>query len=247
MIRDEYLRRLVDAAHVDLYLSGMDGARIYWPWRMEPVHEATVSYRNACEHYIVDSSFNNPDITNKDALDKAHEIGAEMVVLEDVYQDFTATVNRVLEGLELADDHPFEGDIMVPLQAPHDECYAELSGGGDAYAIGGVKDAMPKVKVSAVQRVREVAGDDVHLHGLGFGPTDAVVKAVRENPNLIDSVDYSTPVQNAMTDSTAPGEERKSVVAARAAATLIEDLRKVSTFTSEPEPENQTLEAFANA
>ena len=244
MIRREYLRRLVDEAFVDLYLSAVDGARIYWPWRMQPVHEASDRHRDACEQYIVDSSFKDDTITNEDVLDTAAALDAEATVLADVYQDKDATIEAILDGLEVADDHRYDGDLVVPLQPPHQECYAELAGQADIYAIGGVKDAPDAEKVQAAKAVRAVAGPDVHLHGLGYGATDPIVDAVRNQPALLDSVDYSTPVQRANTQTVEAGKERMSVVASRAAATLIEDLRRFSPYPEVDDgPHQQTLVA----
>lgn len=239
MIREEYLRRLVDASYVDLYLSATDGARLYWPWRMMPVHEADKRHRNACESFIVDSSITREDIGNQESLDKAAELDAEMVVLADVWHDKDATVEAVLEGLNLYDDHRFDGGVLVPLQPPHDECYAELAGQGiDVFAVGGVKDAGDDARLQAARDVRRVAGDDVHLHGLGYGLTDDIVAAIRDDPGLLDSLDYSSPMQTGLDGTVAPGEERMSVAAMRAAAQLVEDLRLVSPFATDPTPED---------
>lgn len=240
VIREEFLRRLVEEAYVDLYLSAVDGARVYWPWRMQPVHEADDRHRNACEHYIVDSSFKDETITNTDVLDTAARLNAEAAVLADVYQDKDATVTAILDGLEIADDHRFDGDIVVPLQAPHDECWRELEGQAEIFAIGGVKDKSSDTKLQAAREVRAAAGPDLHLHGLGFGITDRVVDALHAQPALLDSIDYSTPVQNANNRTVAAGEERLSVVASRAAATLVEDLRRVSPYP-EVDTNQQTL------
>lgn len=242
MIREEYFRRLTDVAYVDLYLSAVDGARVYWPWRMQPVHEARSTgprFRNACESYIVDSSFKDDSITNEDALDTAYDLDAEMCVLADVWHDKDATVDAILDGLELADDHPFDGHVIAPLQPPHAECYRDLEGQGiDVFAIGGVKDSGDETRVEAARAVREIAGPDVWIHGLGYGATEGIVDAVQSDPGLLDSIDYSTPVQNANVEAVAPGKERMSVVAARAAATLIEDLRKFSPYAKPPTAED---------
>lgn len=238
MLREKYFQRLIDAAHLDLYLSAVDGARLDWPWRMQPVHEAQSSgqhYVNACKSYIVDSSVKDTSITNEDILNTAHSLGAEMCVLADVWHNKERTIDSVLDGLEIADDHDYNGKIIAPLQPPHDECYRELEGQPiDVFAIGGVKDLNDSRRIEAAQSVREAAGPDVHIHGLGYGATDGIVGAVRQNPQLLDSVDYSTPVQTANVQPTAPGKERMSVVAARAAATLIEDLRKFSPLPKSP-------------
>jgi len=238
MIREEYLRRLVDACYVDLYFSACDGARLYWPWRMQPVHEADRRHRNACESYIVDSSFKDESITNVDVLDTADQLDAEVAVLADVWQDKDATVDAILSGLETYDDHSFAGEIMVPLQPPHDECYRELEGQADIYALGGVKDAGDDARLSAARSVRAIAGNGVHLHGLGYGTTDAIVEAVRNRPELLDSVDYSTAMQSALNVPVEPGKERMTVAASHAATRLVSDLRRLSPFPSEPTAED---------
>lgn len=231
MLREEYLRRLIDAAHIEIYLAANDGARIYWPWRIQPVHEAKKPYRNACERYMIDSSFQFDHIENGDVLDKAHELDAEVAILQDVYQDFHRTVVTIREGLEAVEDHPFEGQIMVPLQAPHAEMWEWIEDDRiDMVAIGGLKDGTDRERIAAAKEVRRAVGEEVHVHGLGWGLSDVLVSAIHEDPGLLDSVDYSTPVQRAMDDHIDDGDEHLSVVAARAGGKLIEDLRRVTPY-----------------
>ncbi|WP_058365734.1 hypothetical protein [Haloparvum sedimenti] len=273
MLRDEYLRRLVDEAFVDLYLSANDGHRIYWPWRMQPPAESSRAYRNACEMYIIDSEPQSPHIGNRDVLDEAVRVDADMVLLADYFpfdlydeildpeedpeeweayeaaqrqfgDAYSASIHSVRDGLDLAESHPFDGEIIVPLQAPHADAVKELPS-HDRYAIGGLKDsaASDYRRVEAARCVRNEA-PRAWLHGLGWGATDAVVAAVHENPDLLDSVDYSTPMQTAIAGVDA-GAERMSVQAAKAGAQLIEDLRRFSPhLTDSPEPpktEQRTL------
>lgn len=248
MIREEYLRRLVDQSYVDLYLSATDGARLYWPWRMQPVHEATERYRNACERYIIDSSFSREDITNTDVLETGARLDAEAVVLTDVWHDVDATVDALVDGIERYHDHRFDGDVILPLQPPHAECYKRLRerglGDGHIYAIGGVKDDPDRVKIRAAEDVYDIAGPETHLHGLGFGLTEELIAAIQHNPDLLDSVDYSTPVQSSMDGTVAAGEERMSVVAARAGAQLVEDLRRVTPYPDAEATRRTTIGEF---
>jgi len=261
MIRDEYLRRLIDAAHIDLYLSANDGRRIYWPWRMQPPHESSRSYRNACERYVIDSAPQRPATGNKDVLDEAVRVNADAVLLADyfpfeMYEDrlgpdtdpieweayqgarreygdaYTATVERVRAGVKLAERHPFDGDIIVPLQAPFDEAIADLPD-ADRYAIGGLNRSDDAARIAAAKTAR-VERPDAWLHGLGWGARDDLVAAVHESPGLLDAVDYSTPVQAAQDGTVNAGDERMSVVAARAGARLVEDLRRFSPHLSDP-------------
>lgn len=232
MIREEYLRRLVDAAHVELYLSGCDGARIYWPWRMEPPHEATPSYRNACERYVIDSAPKRDDITTTDALDKAVAVDAEVASLADVYQDKPATVDSLLAGLEVADDHQFDGTLLLPLQDPFVECWREIGAPVEDVwlGIGGLKDASDASRITAAEELRGVVGDGAHIHGFGWGPNGDLAAAIREDPDLLDSLDYATHLQDAVYEDMSPGEERMSVQAAYAGYKMVRDLREVTPF-----------------
>jgi len=230
MLRDEYLRRLVDESHIELYLSANDGKRIYWPWRMQPPKEATQGYRNACEKYIIDSDPLDDTVTATDVLDTAHKLNAEVASLQDVYQDKDATVDSLLKGLEIADSHAFDGELLLPLQDPYVECYKELGEPRDGLiGIGGLKDGTTHERLAAVEELRSYVGNDVWIHGFGWGPTDHLSREIRRKPNLLDSVDYSSPMQNLSTD-TLPGEERMSIAAMRAGLQLVKDLRKCSPY-----------------
>lgn len=239
MLRDEYLRRLVDGSYIDLYLSGNDGARIYWPWRMQPVHESSKTYRDACESYIVDSSFNRPDIENVDVLDAAHKVNAEYAVLSDVYQDCEGTVEAILDGLETYDDHQFDGGVIVPLQKPFVKCYKQVECDAiDYVAIGGLKDKSVQTQIEAVNDLRGYTGSDLKIHGLGFtlrgwnGEPNAWVGEINRQPDLLDSIDTSSYLQKIIVadHEIDKGEERRSVDCVNVAESLVRDLRRVSEY-----------------
>ncbi|UBF23311.1 DpdA [Halorubrum tailed virus 29] len=230
MLRQEYLRRLVDGAHIELHLSSNDGARLYWPWRMQPPKEASQAYRDACEQYVIDSDPLDNDVTAKDVLDTAHRLDAEVASLQDVYQDKDATVDSLLKGLEVADDHAFDGTLLLPLQAPYVECWRDLGEPRDYWlGIGGLKDARPNQRLTAAGSLRDATGPDAWIHGFGWGVT-GIASKIRENPNLLDSLDYSTPLQQSVISDCTPGKERMSVTAMGAAKRLVKDLREVSEY-----------------
>jgi len=243
MIREEYLRRLVDAAHVELYLSGNDGARMYWPWRMEPPKEASRSYRNVCERYVIDSDPQDDDVTTEDVLDCAAALDAEVASLQDIYQDKDGTVDKLLEGLETADDHRFNGTLLLPLQEPFVECYREIGEPTDCWVgLGGLKDASDYARITSAREFRHAVPDDLHVHGFGWGPRDDIAAAIRETPTMLDSLDYSTPCRHTEVGDLTPGDERKTVTAAYAAAKLVRDLREVSAY-----PDKQTQDNTAQS
>lgn len=230
MLRPEYLRRLIDGAHIRLYLSANDGARIYWPWRMHPPSEAQESYRDACEHYVIDSDPLDDSVTAETVLDAAVKYKAEVASLQDVYQDKGATVDSLLRGLGVADDHAFDGTLLLPLQDPWVECWRDLGEPREHWlGIGGLKDATPRERIAATRHLRDNTGEDAWIHGFGWG-VEGLAPAIRQEPSLLDSLDYSSPMQNAATDECTPGAERMSVAAAGAGRRLVRDLREVSEY-----------------
>jgi len=238
MMREEKVEEIAYMSEVDFYLSSRDGGDVWWPWRMQPVHEATPRYVDACEKYLVDSSFNREDITNQDALDKAAEFRAYGVLLEDVYLDVDATINRLLEGRELVDSHPFGGEVYHPLQQPYERCWKEI-GEPEKVALGGLKDATSAEKVRAAKRFRELVGDDVVVHGLGWGPSDKLARAVVDQPELVDSIDASTPIYRARHMDILPGEGNLAVRNAHTLGYLLESARKMSRKVMKETPQSE--------
>jgi hypothetical protein len=238
MMRDKYLDRLLEGAHVELYLSANDGARIHWPWRMQPPCEASKNYVEASETYVIDSDPLDNSVTTTDVLDKAVELDADVASLQDVYLDKEATVDSLLNGFEVADDHSFDGQLLLPLQAPYVECWQEVGEPRDhILGIGGLKDGTPEQRIDAATKLRHAVGPNMWIHGFGWGVT-GIAETIRENPNLINSVDYSSPMQDAATNDASPGDEIMSVAAMQAAARLIKDLREVGSHPREITPED---------
>lgn len=240
MIDEEYLDRLVRATPVRLYASGVDGARVYWPWRMNkcggPMGKGSRrSHASKCDHYVLDSNFRDESITNRDVLDEAAELGADAAVLADVYQDMEATVGALLDGLDLADEHYYDGTIVLPLQAPHDECYERIAPSVDRavwWGIGGQKDETAAIKIGRARDLRAATGEDAHLHGLGYGVTDRMARAIRRNPTLLDSIDNATAMSNAVVGLSGR-EEKMTVAAAQATADRLRALRALTPFAED--------------
>jgi len=243
----ERVKEVTQKCYVDLYISGTLPTG-WWPWRMQPAHDSGPNHVERCETYILDSSLNKPDVGNKEVFDRAHQLGADMVVLADEPEDMHATITSVREGLELLDDHPCEAEPIVPLQPPHDECYQRLQGLADRYAIGGVKDAPPSTKIEAARSVRELAGQDIWLHGLGFTPETeqehygprTLVHALNEDPDLLDSLDYSTAIQKSVSLPLTNGDYYSIPMCAYVGFIALEGARLLSPVTEITTDESRT-------
>lgn len=235
MFARQSVEEILSDSPVRLYFSASDSGALKWPWRMNACHHAEQTYVDNSEHYILDSAFQRDDIGTEDVLDKAVDFGAEMVALVDIYGSKNKTVDKILSDMEIVDDHEFSGDILVPLQPPHGECYKSLEGVGDWYAIGGVMKAPPEEKIQAAQSVRDVSGDDIHLHGLGWGATDKVIRAIRDSPQLVDSIDSRGEFEKAMRrhiEQTWKAERhnsaRAATISAHALGYMLEAVRRMN-------------------
>lgn len=249
MISREYVDRLADVARVDLYVSGNDGGRVYWPWRMGKAGGREGRHTDQCETYVLDSNFTDESVTNGDVLDEAHDIGADVAVLADVFGDADATVRALRDGIERAREHDFDGTLVLPTQPPHDRVAKRLQGYTDGldiwWGIGGVKDKPASVKIDAARQLREFLGDDAHIHGLGFGVTQELAAAVRDRPDLLDSIDNSTSMRNASVTDLTGTREKMTIVAARATAERLNRLRMLTEFADEDHQTKQlTTAAF---
>jgi len=237
LLADGYLARLTDAARVDYYVSGNDGGRVFWPWRMGKAAGKAGTHEDMADVFVLDSNFTDESVTNRDVLDEAVTKDADVASLADVLHDADATVRALREGIELAREHPFDGTLLLPSQPPHDETASRLldaaSGLDVWWGVGGVKDEPTAVKVDAARRLRTVIGDDAHLHGLGVGVTPAFAAVVKQDPALFDSIDNSTAMQNARVSDLAGTPEKMSVVAARGTATRLRNLRRLTPYADE--------------
>lgn len=248
MLRSEYFDRLVEASHIDLYLSagGGSGGRVNWPWKMTPPKESMQRIRDGCDSYVIDSDPLDDEVTTEDVLDCALEYNADIASLQDVYQNKDATVDSILKGIETADSHTFDGNLLLPLQKPFTECYREI-GEPTEYMIGlgGLKDAKAQERIQSVRKFRDSFGYETHIHGFGWGLSDRLSLFIRENPDQIDSVDYSTPVQMAMNSiDYSRGEEMSSVLAMEMSAILVRDLREVGSFPTTDKERQATFGKF---
>lgn len=112
----------------------------------------------------------------------------------------TATTQSIKEFADLHDEstHP---PAWIPLQPPYDEhiedvySIVESSHLDHRYMLGGLKDASPKRRIDELLAFRSVVGNGPVAHGLGWGIDDELVAAIREEPNILDSVDNSSTSQ----------------------------------------------------
>lgn len=179
-----------------VFAAGVNAA--YWyPYKLLPAHEANrPSVRDSCFELIVDSGYTQEQLTNKDVIEAAAEIGADYLIMKDRPGDQQATHNALEEFITLYNDHvDCAAKPFVVLQPPyrehyrnHEDVYSRFS----HFALGGLHQFDPWQQIGAIRQFREAVGSQVYVHALGIGTDLEIIRALRREPRLIDSLDVST-------------------------------------------------------
>jgi len=192
---EAYEQERVDRCPIDVYVAS--NMPYPYPFKLGKPRHQSHRIRETCKTFIQDSGIGD-ETTNKDVLELAKDYDAEYVVPCDELHNQDATTDAVMGFLELYDDADVDADVLIPLQPPYDEHYRELPD-FDAYCLGGIAfDYTAREQVEALHKFRNVAGNHPYAHALGVGGSMTVVRAVANNPDMIQSVDCSTPEQAAM-------------------------------------------------
>ncbi len=238
---------------------------------------------------ITAPKLSNKDVLDKAVERQATEVCAKDYMPFDMYEDLhekgrlseenieaarklkkeygdnvTATTHSIKEFVEIhdPDKHP---PAYIPIQMPYDEHVSivreliEDSHIEERYMLGGLKDASPNKRIDALLDFRSEAGSEPTAHGLGWGLSDELVSTIRKEPNLLDSVDNSTPSQ-ALRNSRIldkhweskpfpvvnEGQYQNTVLGLFEFATLIQTVHRLTEYNEEFEEveEQSTLKGF---
>jgi hypothetical protein len=211
--------RLCEACPVEVFVSSQN-PRWAWPWKLQRYQKAWPAIRDSCRTLAIDSGVTQTGWYD-DVLDSAAKTDADRVFATDYAEahenldhEFTRA-NDTIEGcgefIAHYNDHECDATVVWPLQQPYDECYRYLRDYADVvddgsdrphYAIGSLLSfETAQERIDAIYAVRELVGPDAHLHALGVGTELEVIREIRENPDLLDGLDVSTP-------ETAPGNNK---------------------------------------
>jgi hypothetical protein len=168
--------------------------RYWYPYRLQHAGKARDWAKDESLEVILDSAIMEDDIGNSETLDRAHEVGADYVIPNDTLHDQEATTDAVRAFVDLYEQHPCTATPLIPLQPPYDEHYRELDQFSH-YVLGGIATADPERQLEAIREFRDAAGPYPYAHGLGLGASLTLIRALRDNPTLLDSLDLSTPEQ----------------------------------------------------
>lgn len=187
-------KEIIDASPLDVYVAS--NMPYEYPYKLVKPKHVTPSIIDSADVIIMDSGIGD-EISNRDVLDKAEKFNCDFIVAKDFLHNQNKTTKSIREFYHQYNKHEYNGDILIPLQENHVEHYYELDQ-PQRVLIGGIRDFSSEKQVDIIKNFRDEVGYDVYVHGLGMGMSKTFVKEIRKNPRLLDSIDCSTPEQNAI-------------------------------------------------
>ena len=206
---------IIDACPIDVYCSSINPAW-GWPYKLQSYYEARPGASESCETLIIDSGFNrwgSPD----DVLQAAAKTDADLVMAtdvtgmeddslrghngtmpetDDVFQDALTGIERFMQR---ARELGILDRVMLPIQPDYlpflDACEGRGWLGEVSYVSVGGMLGIPDVqdRIDALHDLRARLGDDYHIHALAPSTDPAMIRELRNNTSLVDSLDVSTP------------------------------------------------------
>jgi hypothetical protein len=194
MIR-EFRERLKIVSHCPVRVFIASYIPRYWyPYRLQHAEKARDWAKDESLEVIMDSAIGDSAVGNEAVLERAAECNADYVIPADTLHSQPQTTGAVNEFVGLYEAHDCRAKPLIPLQPPYDRHYQELDGFSH-YVLGGIATTDPEDQLQHIRRFRDEAGYGVYAHGLGLGASLELIRALRENPRLLDSLDLSTPEQ----------------------------------------------------
>lgn len=175
----------------------------YWPqyrypYRLAKCNKAWGALRDASYEFMVDSAYQESDVTNLQVIENAIELNPDYIFPKDYPGQPDRTLQSFIEFEELMADRDDLNAMAVPIiQPPHAD---HLKSNLDFYsnysklAVGGLQKYDPMEQIKIILNIREVVGSSVELHGFGIGTSFPMIKAMREYPKheFLNSIDVST-------------------------------------------------------
>lgn len=215
---------LARKAQIDIYISGGNG-RFSWPYRLQPADEdkgATPSVRRKAIDYILDSGFDEGGVDTAQLIEKTYEHAPTYTIPNDTVSTnknglrdpIIETAEKVSDFLDEIDEKSFPSTVLIPLQPPYDFHLAYLhehyprQARRSHFALGGLLKRPPEEQINHIRRFQRIDGYQSYVHGFGLGCTRPIIEALRKEPELLDSADFSTPQHHASSGQIAGASRR---------------------------------------
>jgi len=200
-----YREEIIDASPVKV-VTATNTAMLEYPYVLGRPEERSPTLSEKADMYIMDSGIGSDAYENKNVMESAKDINADVVVPKDVLYDTKATTEAVIDMIE--NHYDWERDIIIPTQSDErksrTEHYDELEYLIRKYGInmsdiiigvGGISKQSIEKQIQECFKLRKHIGNDKTIHAFGCGINREWVAAIRKWPNMIDSFDTSSVVR----------------------------------------------------
>ncbi len=171
--------------------------RYLYPYALQHVGKAYPGVRDTCYEMILDSGIKNDDVTNREVIERALELNPDYIMPKDYAGDQERTRESMKDFFDLY-RYVYPECAATPfviIQPPYADEYWEHR---DFYsqfghiALGGLQMFEPEDQIQRIKQFRREIGYNKYVHAFGIGTSLTVIKALREQPRLLDSLDCST-------------------------------------------------------
>jgi hypothetical protein len=211
--------QVIDACPIDFYTASSQRSWA-WPWKLTSYHEARPNARKTSDTLVVDSgvkAWGSPDdvlqaaanveadwvfatdVTGMEDPGKSHHNAAEYPDPEEYGSVFDAAMEGLRRFMERAREVGCLDKTVLPIQPDYVEFLEACDERGwldevGYIAVGGLLTISDvNERIEALRDVREYVGDEMDIHALAPGTDLRMMWELRQHPELVDSLDVSTP------------------------------------------------------
>jgi hypothetical protein len=184
--------------------SASQNSHYWYPYKLRSVGKGWDELDRSCLDLILDSRISDDSVTNEDIVNEAIDSNANKIIPKDYINSPEKTRQSVIECEKLLQESetttkPTIVPVLQGIHHEHLQKYEEFYSDYNYIAIGGMKgdkkENNTEYRVRRIKKVRDILGEKTHIHAFGMGASLGIIKAIRQKPNLIDSMDMSTAEQ----------------------------------------------------
>lgn len=202
-----YRDQIIKGAPVNIY-TATPIAMLEYPYVLGTPTERRPTSAKKSDSYIFDSGIGK-DISTTEILKNARELDANYVVPKDIIGNPKETTDNIIKAINKKNNMNINIPLIYPLQSDDTTNRVEhykilsdkLSNFGidieeETVAIGGIRDYSVDKQVLEAAKIRDGIGKKVDIHAFGCGSHKDWIVAIRKWPEIVDSMDTSTPQMN---------------------------------------------------
>jgi hypothetical protein len=198
---EAFWKCIADNTKCKVFSAGINKGYDY-PYRLVKPSTVRPSVRDRALELILDSGFNNDDVTNEEIIELAQQYNPDYIIPKDYPGRPEETVEMMKQFFDMYDGYNCHARPYVVVQPPYMETFLnhqEFYGQFSRFALGGMRDWGPKKQVAeivlfnrALRTCPHTDPSSASVHAFGVGPSPTIIMMLRERPHLLDSLDVST-------------------------------------------------------